>query len=154
MRIRILACGRIREPWQRGAVDEYVRRLSRFASVDMVEVDDEPDSMPEARALREEADRIRNRLRPGERFILLDVDGESFDSERFARRLDRWLVEGGAQVTFVIGSSRGVDAGLRREAAGRLSLSPMTLTHAMARILLLEQCYRAFRILGGERYHK
>ena len=100
-----------------------------------------------------QAGQIRNDLSRS-RVIALDTDGKAYDSPAFAAALARWFEQGGGRITFLIGGSGGLDDQLLREADERVSFSAMTYTHQMIRLLLLEQCYRGFRILNGEPYHK
>lgn len=154
MKICIRAVGRIRESWIRDGIQEYRKRLSRYCQVVIDEVQDAPDSRPAAQRLNEEAARLLNRTRAHEYVIHLDLSGERVDSLQFAERLPQWLEKGGAQITFVLGGSHGVAPTVAARANARISLSDLTFTHAMARLILLEQVYRAFRIRAGEPYHK
>ncbi len=154
MKILIRAVGRIREPWLRDGIQEYRKRLARYCQVEIEEVQDAPDSRPAAQRLDEEAARLLTRTRANEYVILLDLDGERLDSLRFADRLPQWMEKGGAQITFILGGSHGVSPAVRARANERISLSELTFTHAMARLILLEQIYRAYRIGAGDPYHK
>jgi 23S rRNA (pseudouridine1915-N3)-methyltransferase len=154
MKLQILSPGKVREPWLQAGIDEYVKRLGRYCQVRLVTVDDAPDSWPVEKAKDEEARRLLGRLKPQSFVVALDLAGEMTDSPGLARRLEGWLRDGGSEVVFVIGGSNGLAPLILERAQVRLCLSPMTFTHQMTRLILLEQCYRAFRILAGEPYHK
>lgn len=154
MRLIILSPGKVREPWLQAGIDEYVRRLSRYVQVSLQTVDDVPDSWPTARALEEEGRRLMNKLRPQSFVVALDLQGKQPDSPELAILLPEWFRQGGSEVVFVIGGSNGLAPEVLLRAQARLCLSRLTFTHQMTRLLLLEQCYRAFKIGAGEPYHK
>jgi 23S rRNA (pseudouridine1915-N3)-methyltransferase len=154
MRLVVLAPGKVREPWLQAGIDEYVRRLGRYCQVVLQVVDDVPENWPTAKALEEEGRRLLARLRPQSFVVALDLQGDQPDSPGLARLLPDWLQQGGSEVVFVIGGSNGLAATVLQRAQARLCLSRMTLTHQMTRLVLLEQCYRAFKINAGEPYHK
>lgn len=154
VRLIILAPGKVRESWLQSGIDEYIRRLSRYAQIVLQTVDDVPDTWPTAKALEEEGRRLLSRLRPQSFVVALDLAGNQPDSPELARLLPDWLSQGGSEVVFVIGGSNGLAPAILQRAQARLCLSRMTFTHQMTRLLLLEQCYRAFKIGAGEPYHK
>jgi 23S rRNA (pseudouridine1915-N3)-methyltransferase len=154
MRLTVAAVGRIREGWLAEGVAEYAKRLTRFCTVQVVEVDDAPETLPIERGKAEEGKRLLARVRPGAFAVALDPGGTPCDSVAFAAKLRGWMERGGAETVFLIGGSNGLSDEALARAGERLSLSGMTLTHAFARLMLLEQCYRAFKIAAGERYHK
>ncbi len=157
MKITVIAPGRIREKWLASGIGEYVKRLSRYATVDIVEVPDFPDSLPVEQVLAQEGQgivRALARTRPQATVIALDIGARQVDSVTFSERLGDWLERGGSEVVFLIGGSNGLHPDLLARSSERLSLSQMTFTHQMTRMILLEQCYRAFRIRLNEPYHK
>jgi 23S rRNA (pseudouridine1915-N3)-methyltransferase len=154
MKLTVAAVGKIREPWIRAGIEEYAKRLSRFCEVSIVEVDDAPESLTLDKAVAAEGKRLLGRIRAESLVVALDPAGTPCDSVAFARRLAGWMERGGAGTVFVLGGSNGLAPDVLARATERVSLSPMTFTHAVARLLLLEQCYRAFKINAGERYHK
>jgi 23S rRNA (pseudouridine1915-N3)-methyltransferase len=154
MRLLILSPGKVRETWLQAGIDEYVQRLSRYCQVILHVVEDVPDSWPIAKALEEEGRRLMAKLRPQSFVVALDLAGLQPDSPGLAKLLPEWLEKGGSEVVFVIGGSNGLSSAVLARAQVRLSLSRLTLTHQMARLFLLEQCYRAFKIGSGEPYHK
>lgn len=154
MRLIILAPGKVRETWLQAGIDEYVKRLSRYCQVELRIVEDVPDTWPTAKALEEESRRILSKIKPLSFVVALDLKGIQPDSIGLARLLPDWLAQGGSEVVFVIGGSNGLAATVLERAQVRLCLSNLTMTHQMTRLLLLEQCYRAFKINANEKYHK
>ncbi len=159
MRIRIVCVGRLKEPYFLEAEAEFCRRLGRYAPTEVVEVADEPapESLSAAQrrqVMAREAQRLLERIRPEEYVIALDARGTRRTSEAFAARLAA-LRDGGTRcATFLIGGSLGLGEAAFSRAAETLSLSDMTLPHRIARLVLLEQVYRAQKINAGEPYHK
>jgi 23S rRNA (pseudouridine1915-N3)-methyltransferase len=148
----VLAVGRLR-PALREVADDYLRRLSRYAGAREIEVR-EASRAPTIPAQRgEEAARLTARMPVGSRVVALARDGQGWTSAELARRLDEWRLAA-RPVTFVIGGSHGLAAALLERAERRWSLGPVTLPHELARVVVLEQLYRAFTILRGEPYHK
>lgn len=154
MRLIILSPGKVREKWLKAGIDEYIKRLSRFTTVEMQVVEDVPDSWPVNKARDEEGRRLLARLRPQSFVVALDLTGEQPDSPGLAELLPDWLSRGGSEVVFVIGGSNGLAQPVLKRAQASLCLSRLTFTHQMIRLILLEQCYRAFKISAGEPYHK
>ncbi len=154
MRLIVLSPGKVRESWLQDGIDEYVRRLGRYCQVSLLTVDDVPDSWPTSKALEEEGRRLLAKLKPQSFVVALDLKGEQVDSPQLSRLLPEWFREGGSEVIFVIGGSNGLASAVLNRAQARLCLSPMTFTHQMTRLILLEQIYRAFKIGSGEPYHK
>ena len=139
MKIVVLAVGKLRDRSFAALCDDYVARARRHLGVEVVEVEDD-------------AALARKWPSQGET-IALDVAGETWTTERFARHLDDRMLHGGRAITFAIGGADGLPAALVARASLRLSLSAMTLPHRMARLVLLEQIYRALSIIRGEPYH-
>lgn len=154
MKITVVAPGKIREIWLKEGIDEYKKRLSRYCEVKIIEVADAPDTLPLETILQKEGERILQKINPKDYVILLDLGGVSYDSLSFSRFLAERFSLAGAELVFIIGGSSGVSEEVRSRARERICLSPMTFTHQMARLLLLEQCYRSFRISHNEPYHK
>lgn len=154
MRITVIAVGRLKERFWREAAEEYLKRLGGYATVKIVEVADRDSGRDEARALAEEGADVLRAVPEGAHVIALDVSGRQASSEAFAERVEALGIDGRSNVVFVIGGSVGLSAAVLARADERLSLGPMTLPHNMARVVLLEQVYRAFRIIRGEPYHK
>jgi 23S rRNA (pseudouridine1915-N3)-methyltransferase len=155
LRIRLIAVGKLRGSIWLPAVKEYGARLRHYANFDFIEVRDVAGkSMPDAAARAEEGKTIAQVLEPGNFLVALDREGKPFTSEQLAEFLRRQIDSGIRKIDFVIGGPVGVDAKILTAANLRLSLSAMTLPHELARVILLEQLYRAFTILRAEPYHK
>ena len=157
MKITLIGPGRIREKWLAEGIAEYVKRLSRYTAVEMIEVADLPDTLPVDRVLAQEGEAILkalSRTRSQSAIVALDLSARSTDTVQFAQKMGEWFERGGSEVVFLIGGSNGLHPSVMARAQERLSLSAMTFTHQLTRLILLEQCYRAFRIRSNEPYHK
>lgn len=154
MRIALVAVGRLKERYWREAAEEYLKRLGPYATVRVLEVDDRDSGRDAARALAEEGADVVRAIPPGAHVIALEIGGRQLSSEAFAEKLAALALDGRSNVAFVIGGSVGLSADVLSRANERMSLGPMTLPHNLARVVLLEQIYRAFRINRGEPYHK
>ena len=147
MKITIIAVGKLKEKYLIEAVNEYLKRLKPFATVEIVEI-------MECRTIEEEAEKLLARLPKDSWVCVLDVIGEAMSSEEFAETIAKVTMRGQSNITFVIGGAFGMSEKVREAADLRLSLSKMTFTHQMTRVILLEQIYRSFKINRGEPYHK
>lgn len=148
-RITVIAVGKLKERFWRDACDEYLKRLQGYADVVVREV---PDSTPqrEEQALMGALDKL-----PGDaRVILLDIQGKEVSSTQLAEKIEKLAVDGTSHLAFIIGGSDGVTMAVRERAHERLSFGPITLPHNLARVVLLEQLYRAHKIIKREPYHK
>ncbi len=154
MRISIVAVGRLKEPHWRDAAAEYLKRLRPYATVDVVEVPDRDVTADERGALKAEAEGVLRAIPDGAHVVVMDMSGPQLSSEGLAAWLERAGIEGRSSLAFVIGGAAGLDAAVFERADERLSLGPMTLPHQLARVVLLEQIYRGFRIVRGEPYHR
>ena len=157
MRITIVAVGQRQPAWAQAAVDDYLARFPADFKVELKEVKAEPRSgkgnEPVARLMAAEAERIRAAAPSGGRLVALDERGADWATATLASMLGRWRDEG-AHPVFVIGGPDGLDDGLKRSAHTRLRLSSLTLPHALARVLLAEQLYRAWSMLANHPYHR
>jgi 23S rRNA (pseudouridine1915-N3)-methyltransferase len=153
VRLRLLSVGKDRSGLYAPAVEEYAKRISRYVKFAVEEVPEARKAAGTPRARDEEAKSLLDRIDDGERLVLLDERGKETTSLEFARRVGAWL-EGAKDVTLVIGGSDGHGEAIRTRSAESLCLSRLTLAHRLARLVLLEQLYRAFTILRGEPYHK
>jgi len=149
----VLAVGKDRSGLYAPAVEEYAGRLARYARFELVEIPEAKKRAGTPQARDEEAGSILARLEDRERVVALDERGEQLGSEELARKVERWM-RGGRDVALVIGGSDGLGVAVLERAAERLALSRLTLAHRLARLVLVEQLYRAFTILRGEPYHK
>lgn len=158
MKIKIYAIGKIKDFYKLGA-DEYVKRLSSYCKIEIVELKDE--SLPEKPSKKEiqkaidlEGKRVVAQLKEGEYLISLDLNKKEYTSEEFAAFISKKLESHGANISFVIGGSYGLSEELKSRVNASICLSKMTFPHQLARLILLEQIYRAFKILNNETYHK
>ena len=155
MRLTLIAVGRLKERFWREAADEYLKRLRPYADVRVAEIADrDPGRGGEAKALAEEGADVLKAIPESAHVVALEIGGAQLSSERFSGRLSELGLEGRSNVVFAIGGSHGLSPEVLARADERLSLGPMTLPHNLARVVLLEQLYRGFRIARGEPYHK
>ena len=159
MPVTVICVGKLRERFFADAAQEYVKRLRRLMPVTVVEVPDEPEPAQPGEAqnemtLRREGERILARLSDRDHVIALCVDARQYESPELAARLDGLFTQGKSHIVFVIGGSLGLHASVLRRADERMSMSRMTFPHQLARVMLLEQLFRAAKINAGERYHK
>ena len=159
MQIRVVAVGKIKEKFLTEGIAEYEKRLRPYVKLRIVELEEEKRPRPASKATKtaaigKEGERILMEIPDRSFNIALDVKGQSWSSEDLATSFGQWELSGQNQLAFVIGGDLGLSPAVLARSNLRLSLSQMTFTHPMARLLLLEQVYRAFRILRGEPYHK
>ncbi|MGN1295007.1 MAG: 23S rRNA (pseudouridine(1915)-N(3))-methyltransferase RlmH [Bacilli bacterium] len=159
MNIKLVVVGKLKEKFHKDEVEEYVKRLSRYASIYIVEVDemkikDNASLKEEENILIKEGENLLKAIKPNEYVFLLDLHGKEMSSLSFAAKMDELISFGQGNITFVIGGSLGLSNDIRNRANFKLKLSEMTFTHQMTRIIILEQIYRAFKIMGNETYHK
>ena len=158
MAICILCVGKLKEKWAREGCEEYLKRLSRFDSVEVREIPDQPEPAHPSEALNQkvmekEGRDILSYIRPTDRVVALCIKGRRYDSEGLARQLDIWRMDG-RRLVLVIGGSLGLSPEVIARADEKLSFSDMTFPHQLMRIFLLEQVFRCFKINANERYHK
>jgi 23S rRNA (pseudouridine1915-N3)-methyltransferase len=153
LKVRVVAVGRDRSGLYAPAVEEYAKRLGRYVKFEIVEVPEARRHAGTPRAREEEGEALLARIRPGERVVALDERGEEQGSPAFAERVGRWL-SGGRDVALVVGGADGLSPAVLERAEERLALSRLTLAHRLARLVLVEQLYRALTILRGEPYHR
>jgi len=159
MNIQIVAVGKLKERYLTDGVAEYLKRLKPYAKVQITEVADEkaPESMSAAEerlAVNREGERILAQVKPDTYVVALAIEGKQFTSEEFAAQLQSMATYGTSQVTFLIGGSNGLSEEVLRRANFKLSFGKMTYPHQLMRLILVEQIYRAFKIMRGEPYHK
>ena len=159
MKIRVICIGRLKERFYTEAVAEFKKRLSRFCETEILELADErvaqdPSPAEIARVKAVECGRIEEKLAEGEYVIALDPKGKQLSSEELADSLSSIMLSGKSRIAFLIGGSHGLTEELKRRADAVVSFSRMTFSHQIFRVMLLEQIYRAFKIMNGEPYHK
>lgn len=157
--VTIACVGKLKEAHWRDACAEYAKRLSAFCRLQIVEVAEErlPDNPSVAQiaaALEEEGHRLLSRIPAGVPMIALCIEGKGYTSEGLSEQLSRWMVGGTSHVAFVIGGSWGLSPLVKETSCVKMSMSCMTFPHQMARVMLLEQIYRALQIAAGGKYHK
>ena len=158
-RITLLCVGKLKEKFYVEAAAEYVKRLSRYCRLELVELPEErlPEGPSPAQidaALAREAEAIRGKLPPSSVLVSLCVEGRERSSEELARLMAGWASGGANRLVFLIGGSHGLHPSVKAQAAEKLSMSLMTFPHHLARVMLLEQIYRAYQHNAGTKYHK
>lgn len=156
MNITIVAVGKLKEKFWTAACDEYLKRMRAYAKVEVRELADvDPGKAGGVQAsLEKEGDAILAAIPDRAHVILLDIKGKQRSSEQLSKHLDDLALSGKSDITFIIGGSDGVSIEVKARANETLSFGPLTLPHNLARVVLLEQIYRAYKISRGEPYHK
>ena len=154
MKIKIVSVGSIKEKFLKDAISEYLKRLTRFAKIEIIEVDETKiQNKSEEQVKKEEGERLLKRIGQDEFVFLLDLKGELISSEVLAQKINDLINKGISPLAFVIGGTLGLSEEVRKRANIKLSISKMTFTHQMCRMIILEQIYRAFKIINNEEYH-
>ena len=158
MSMALVCMGRLKEKYWRDAAGEYEKRLSRYTKFETIELPDLPEPANSSPAIEQqikekEGTAILAKIRPEDTVIALCIDGKQLDSVQLSRKLTQ-IQDSGKRIVFVIGGSLGLSEAVGARANVKLSFSPMTFPHQLARLMLLEQVYRACKIAAGERYHK
>lgn len=159
MRIQIICVGKLKEKYLVQGTAEYLKRLGSYAKVIVEEVPDEkaPEVLSEAEMVQvkeREGERILGKISADTHVVALAIDGKEKSSEQFAAGIDELMTYGKSKIAFVIGGSLGLSDAVLTRADEKISFGRMTLPHQLMRLVLLEQVYRAFRIMRGEPYHK
>lgn len=157
--VTLLCVGKLKEAYWRDACAEYEKRLGAFCRFRLIEVAEErlpdnPSAAQIANTIEAEGKRLLEQIPRDSAVVPLCIEGKELDSPALAARVQKWTVEGVSHVTFIIGGSWGLSEAVKSRAALRLSMSPMTFPHQLARVMVLEQVYRAFQITSGGKYHK
>ena len=156
MKIKIIALGKIKEKFLKDGIDEFSKRLTPYVGLEIIElspIEIKDENLVE-KTLIQEGEKILAQIKPNSYVITLEIEGANFSSEKFAHKLEQLINEGYSEIVFVIGSSCGISKIVSDRADLKLSLSKMTFLHQFARLILVEQIYRAFKINKGETYHK
>lgn len=159
MTITILAVGKIKEQYWKDAIAEYVKRLSKYVKLNIIEVEDEKtpektSTVEEDNILKKEAARLMKYIKEGDYCIAMAIEGKKYDSVSFSEHINKLMVSSCSDITFIIGGSLGIHQSLKQLSRERISFSDMTFPHQLMRVILLEQIYRGFRIMQNEPYHK
>lgn len=144
--IKIICLGKIKEEYLKKLISDYQKRISHYHRIEIIELNDSND-------LKKEANDISKHINSQDYVIALDIQGENISSEELARKIDNTFLSH-STITFIIGSSYGLDETIKKRADYRLSFSKLTFPHGLFRGMLLEQIYRSFKILNNETYHK
>ena len=159
MNINFIAMGKIKEAWYRDACAEYIKRMGAFAQTKVfepnpVDLPKDPSDALISQALDKEAERIGECIKGGSYTVAMCIEGKTMSSEKLADTLSQLGSMGISTVNFVVGSSFGLSEKFKKDADLRMSMSPMTFPHSLARVMLYEQVYRAFSIINNSKYHK
>ena len=159
MKITILSVGKVKEKFYRDAILEFSKRLSRYCKLEIIEVTDEKTqedaSETEIKIVKEkEGERLLKNIKDDAYVVCLCIDGKQLDSEELSEKIEKLGVQGTSHICFIIGGSLGLSDEVVKRADYKLSFSIMTFPHQLMRVILLEQIYRAYRIMNNEPYHK
>ena len=159
MNIKIICVGKLKEKFLKEGIGEFQKRLKTYANLEIVEVKDEAcpenSSELEMEKIKEvEGERILSKISKGAYVITLDIGGKALTSEDFAEKIESLSVEGISSIDFIIGGSLGLSEGVKNKSDYKLSFSKFTFPHGLMRLILVEQVYRAFRIINNHPYHK
>ena len=157
-KVTLICVGKLKEKFYAQATEEYAKRLSRFCKLEIVELpesrlSDSPSPAEISQALTAEAALIEAKLPKGSALVAMCIEGEELSSPQLAEKMRQFAVSGVSNLTFLIGGSVGLSPAIKAQADFRLSMSPMTFPHHLARVMLLEQIYRAYQINAGTKYH-
>ena len=156
MKIKIIALGKIKEKFLKDGIEEFSKRLTPYASMEIVELNpiEIKDENLTQKILEEEGASILSHIKEDSYVITLEINGKQLSSEEFAQKINEITMDGISELVFVIGSSCGLSPIVSQRANFKLSMSKMTFLHQFARLILVEQIYRAFKIIKNEKYHK
>lgn len=156
MKIKIIALGKIKEKFLKEGIDEFLKRLTPYTSIEIIELTpiEIKDENLVTKTLNQEGEKILSYIKPDSYVITMEILGKQLSSEDFALKINDIINSGISELVFVIGSSCGLSPIVSSRANFKLSFSKMTFLHQFARLLLVEQIYRSFKILKGETYHK
>lgn len=157
--VTIIALGKLKEKYLRDACDEYIKRLSTLCKLKIFELEpvklgDNASQTEIDKSLEKEAKEIMSKIPQNSKVIAMCIEGKQMPSEKLSKFFENTAVAGTGDITFIIGSSYGLDESVKKRADLRLSMSEMTFPHQLARVMLLEQIYRAFMISNSSKYHK
>ena len=158
MKITLICVGKIKEKFYKDALKEYEKRLGSYAKLTTIELNDEKvkvENDAEIKiAMEKEGKNILSKIKDNQYIITLEILGQNLTSEKFADKLNNLMLTGSSDIVFIIGGSYGLSDEVKKRSNYALSFSKMTFPHQLMRVILLEQVYRAFRIINGHSYHK
>ena len=149
--INIIAVGKIKEKYITDGINEYLKRLSKYTKINIIEIDDE-DYNEIDKTLNRESEKIKKYINEKNTIITLEIDGKEYSSTELSNLIDKCMING--DITFIIGGSYGLSDNIKIISNYKLSFSKLTFPHQLFRLILLEQIYRGFKILKNESYHK
>ena len=159
MKINILCLGKIKEKYLQDGINEYAKRISKYADINIIELPDEPiPDNPSEKEIKQvkkkEAEKIKSKISSNDFVCILDLNGKELTSVKFAQEISAITVSGYSTIDFIIGGSLGIDEEFLKSHKVKISFSKLTFPHQLFRLMLCEQIYRAFKILNNETYHK
>ena len=149
--ITIITVGKIKEKYIREGIDDYLKRLSKFTKIELIELEDE--SFDKAKTLKKEANKVLKKINPKSFIVTLEIDGKELSSIELSELIEKTTITH-SNITFIIGGSYGLDDEIKKLSNYKLSFSKMTFPHQLFRLLFLEQLYRSYKIINNEEYHK
>ncbi|MGY3783667.1 23S rRNA (pseudouridine(1915)-N(3))-methyltransferase RlmH [Gemella taiwanensis] len=158
MKVTLICVGKVKEKFYRDAIKEYEKRLGAYIKLNTIEISDEKVKVENdseiALAMEKEGNSILSKIKDNQYVITLEILGKNLSSEEFASKIDNLMLTSKSDVVLVIGGSYGLSDSVKKRSDFALSFSRMTFPHQMMRVILLEQVYRAYRIITGASYHK
>ena len=158
MKVTLICVGKVKEKFYRDAIKEYEKRLGAYIKLNTIEISDEKVKVENdseiALAMEKEGNNILSKIKDNQYVITLEILGKNLSSEEFASKIDNLMLIGKSDIALVIGGSYGLSDNVKKRSDFALSFSRMTFPHQMMRVVLLEQVYRAYRIITGASYHK
>ena len=158
MKVTLICVGKVKEKFYRDAIKEYEKRLGAYIKLNTIEISDEKVKVENdseiALAMEKEGNNILSKIKDNQYVITLEILGKNLSSEEFALKIDNLMLTGKSDIALVIGGSYGLSDSVKKRSDFTLSFSRMTFPHQMMRVVLLEQVYRAYRIITGASYHK
>ena len=158
MKVTLICVGKVKEKFYRDAIKEYEKRLGAYIKLNTIEISDEKVKVENdseiALAIEKEGNNILSKIKDNQYVITLEILGKNLSSEEFASKIDNLMLIGKSDVALIIGGSYGLSDSVKKRSDFALSFSKMTFPHQMMRVVLLEQVYRAYRIITGASYHK
>ena len=150
--IKIITVGQVKEKYLKDGIEEYLKRIRKFTNIELIEVKDE--GLVEIEKANDiEGERIKKHINPKDYIITLEIDGKMLTSEEFSTKIDKTLIDN-SNIVFIIGGSYGISENIKNISNFKLSFSKFTFPHQLFRLILLEQIYRAYKIMNNESYHK
>lgn len=159
MKITLITVGKLKEKYWKQAVDEYMKRISGYAKIELVEIPDEKEphnaSEKDIEIIKEkEAQKILSKIKDTQHVVTLEINGKAYTSEKLADEYQKWMNTGKSDVVFIIGGSNGIGDSLKKRSNQEISFGSLTYPHQMMKVMLMEQIFRVNKIIKNENYHK